>query len=309
MAVGYLIIGASRAVLQKTLATGDNLGEITAKLGTLGMLMHCFGALTALSITHVLGFWGQLGALTAGAAAGFYAPVRASQCVVMTSVSLRRVVARWAEPRAGAPCGEGGAAPPPGTAAAASVDAAAGWGECPSPEALHAELAARWSVRHSLAARASAWRELFSSDAGQLRVADGVTLHVGPAVSSPGDVAALLAWRRAAREGGGESPPWTLCASGGGRLLLLYDTHAAPADVIDGFAVAWLAAAASAPSLRGGREEAMRGLAAASAASLGQWRRDAASLRASMEAAGWQCSACSVDDPSRRVTWPPQGLE
>jgi len=77
---------------------------------------------------------------------------------------------------------------------------------------------------------------------------------VGPAVSSPGDVAALLAWRRAAREGGGESPPWTLCASGGGRLLLLYDTHAAPADVIDGFAVAWLAAAASAPSLRGGRE-------------------------------------------------------
>ncbi|EOD36829.1 hypothetical protein EMIHUDRAFT_462361 [Emiliania huxleyi CCMP1516] len=223
---GYLIIGASRAVLQKTLATG--------------------------------------------AAAGFYAPVRASQCVVMTSVtavSLRRVVARWAEPRAGAPCGEGGAAPPPGTAAAASVDAAAGWGECPSPEALHAELAARWSVRHSLAARASAWRELFSSDAGQLRVADG------------------------AREGGGESPPWTLCASGGGRLLLLYDTHAAPADVIDGFA------------------EAMRGLAAASAASLGQWRRDAASLRASMEAAGWQCSACSVDDPSRRVTWPPQGLE
>ena len=114
--------------------------------------------------------------LVLGAAAGFYAPVRASQCVVMTSVtavSLRRVVARWAEPRAGAPCGEGGAAPPPGTAAAASVDAAAGWGECPSPEALHAELAARWSVRHSLAARASAWRELFSSDAGQLRVADG----------------------------------------------------------------------------------------------------------------------------------------
>ena len=26
---GYLIIGASRAVLQKTLATGDNLGEVT----------------------------------------------------------------------------------------------------------------------------------------------------------------------------------------------------------------------------------------------------------------------------------------
>jgi hypothetical protein len=54
---GYLVIGASRAVLQKTLATGDNLGEITTKLGTLGMLMHCFGAATALTLIHPLGFW------------------------------------------------------------------------------------------------------------------------------------------------------------------------------------------------------------------------------------------------------------
>ena len=53
---GYLVIGASRAVLQKTLATGDNLGEITTKLGTLGMLMHCFGAATALTLIHHLGF-------------------------------------------------------------------------------------------------------------------------------------------------------------------------------------------------------------------------------------------------------------
>jgi hypothetical protein len=31
---------------------------VTAKLGTLGMLMHCFGALTALTLVQVLGFWG-----------------------------------------------------------------------------------------------------------------------------------------------------------------------------------------------------------------------------------------------------------
>ena len=37
---GYLVIGASRAVLQKTLATGDNLGEITTKLGTVSPWDH-----------------------------------------------------------------------------------------------------------------------------------------------------------------------------------------------------------------------------------------------------------------------------
>eukprot|EP00966_Prymnesium_polylepis_P186516 4323502-Prymnesium_polylepis.1 len=123
---GYLVIGASRAVLQKALATGDNLGEITAKLGTLGMLMHCFGAATALTLTQFLGFWGQLGAISAGAVVGFYAPVRASQCVLMssvTAVSLRRLVRQWAAARA----------------------AAAPW-ECPSPAGMHDELAARWRV-------------------------------------------------------------------------------------------------------------------------------------------------------------------
>ena len=82
---GYLVIGASRAVLQKTLATGDNLGEITAKIGTLGMLMHCFGAATALTLASNVGFYGQLCAISLGAVAGFYAPMRASQCVVMSS--------------------------------------------------------------------------------------------------------------------------------------------------------------------------------------------------------------------------------
>ena len=86
---GYLVIGATRAVLQKTLATGDNLGEVTAKLGTLGMLMHCFGAATALTLVHLLDFWGQLAALSAGAAVGFYAPVRASQCAAYTWTWLR----------------------------------------------------------------------------------------------------------------------------------------------------------------------------------------------------------------------------
>ena len=80
---GYLVIGASRAVLQKTLASGENLGEVTARLGTLGMLMHCFGAATALTLEQFHDFWGQFAALSAGAAVGFYAPVRASECVVM----------------------------------------------------------------------------------------------------------------------------------------------------------------------------------------------------------------------------------
>ena len=197
---GYLIIGASRAVLQKTLATGDNLGEITTKLGTLGMLMHCFGAATALTLIHHLGFWGQLGAISAGAAVGFYAPVRASQCVAepitlmhslhadghpvrrgepraqrtarrpssaqcctapraalwvrrcvvmstVTLVSLRRLVKRWADERGDASSASSSGAPTP-------ADAAHGppppWA-CPSPEQLHNELAARWSVVYSLA--------------------------------------------------------------------------------------------------------------------------------------------------------------
>jgi hypothetical protein len=201
---GYLVIGASRAVLQKTLATGDNLGEITTKLGTLGMLMHCFGAATALTLIHHLGFWvrrqpapppphfpscqflarislcnvcschgiqrhnglgqGQLGAIGAGAVAGFYAPVRASQCVVMsavTFVSLRRLVKRWAEQRRRRQQQRR----VPEEAAAAAAAAAAPW-VCPSPEQLHDELAARWSFVYSLAARASVWREVALADTG-----------------------------------------------------------------------------------------------------------------------------------------------
>ena len=41
----------------------------------------------------------------------------------------------------------------------------------------------------------------------------------------------------------------------------------------------------------------------ASAASLPAWRRAGAELREAMEAAGWQCAACSIDDVSRRVRW------
>ena len=49
--------------------------------------------------------------------------------------------------------------------------------------------------------------------------------------------------------------------------------------------------------------EAAAELAAASVASLGEWRRDAVALRGAMEAAGWQTEACSVDDVTRRVVW------
>ena len=38
--------------------------KVTAKLGTIGMLMHCFGAATALTLVHYLDFWGQLAAIT-----------------------------------------------------------------------------------------------------------------------------------------------------------------------------------------------------------------------------------------------------
>jgi hypothetical protein len=84
---GYLVIGASRAVLQKTLATSDNLGEITTKLGMLGMLMHCLGAATALTLIHNLGFWGQLAAISTGAASVL--AYRAVTLTAATSVLLR----------------------------------------------------------------------------------------------------------------------------------------------------------------------------------------------------------------------------
>ena len=45
------------------------------------------------------------------------------------------------------------------------------------------------------------------------------------------------------------------------------------------------------------------GLAAACVASLPAWRQDTTVLRDALEAAGWQCAACSVDDVSRRVEW------
>ena len=292
---GYLVIGASRAVLQKTLASGENLGEVTARLGTLGMLMHCFGAATALTLVQFLDFWGQFAALSAGAAVGFYAPVRASECVVMstvTAVSLRRLVARWAEARA-VVHGRGGPRR---------------WA-CPSPTALHDELAARWSWRYSLAARAGAWRELLTTDASlrdaaHVLRAGSASLLVGPELASAADVSALAAWRAAMRAADADPPAaWTLGAGGDGKLLLVYEKVATPADVIEGFAVAWLAAHAAAPALGGGRLAAEAALASASVESLAAWRRDAASLRDAMDAAGWQCDGCNVDDPSRRVEW------
>ena len=307
---GYLIIGASRAVLQKALATGDNLGEVTTKLGTIGMsmhrlgaahtymhtcththigtvgmLMHCFGAASALTLTQYLGFWAQLGAISAGAIVGFYAPMRASQSVVMSSVTtvcLRRIVRRWVSAR----------------------DTPA-WA-CPSPVQLHEELAARWSFSYSLAARATTWRELLRGDAAsgaELRVG-GVSLRIAPVLSSPVDVAALAEWRDALYAAQ-TSPPstWTLGAPGEGRLLLLYGADARPEDLIEGFAVAWLAALEAAEALCEGREAAAKGLAEASVACLPEWRRESVALRTSMQAAGWQCSSCSIDDVSRRVEW------
>ena len=280
---GYLVIGASRAVLQKTLATGDNLGETTAKLGMLGMLMHCFGSVTALTLTQYLDFWGQFAAISAGAVVGFYAPVRASSCVVMSSVtvvSLRRVASRWSDAR----------------------EAAAPW-TCPTPSHLHDELAARWTVRHSLASRTNAWRELLLGDPGVLR-SGRVALHVGPALASADDVAAVAGWRDGVRAAGvGVPDAWTLGAAGDGRLLLLYSKSATSADVIEGFAVAWLATRELEAELCGERAAASAGLAAASAASLDEWRCAAAEMRESMEAAGWECERCSADDVAHRVEW------
>ena len=311
--VGYLVIGASRAVLQKTLATGDNLGEITTKLGTLGMLMHCFGSATALTLIHYLGFWGQLGAISAGAAVGFYAPMRASQCVVMptvTIVSLRRLVKRWAEHRVGLPT------TPASSAAEAVSDSGPASGaesvplawQCPSPEQLHEELAARWSFAYSLRSRANVWREVFLADSGVFHIvgmgSDSIALHVAPALHSAADVAAVAGWREDLRAAGVDVPSgWTLGAGGDGRLLLLYSTSAKAADVIEGFAVAWTAAHRAAAALSGGREASEAGLREASLESLSNWRHNATQLYGAMDDAGWQCAACCADDVSRRVDW------
>ena len=300
---GYLVIGAARAVLQKTLATGDNLGEITTKLGTLGMMMHCFGAATALTLIHNLGFWGQLGAISAGAAVGFYAPMRASQCVVMSTVTLvplRRLVKRWVEQ--GGPAAPGASVAPSAPGASAGEANAPPW-QCPSPEQLHEELVARWSFFYSMRSRANVWREILFTDPGVLSVGS-VALHVAPVLDSAADVAAVAGWRDDLRAAGVEVPSgWTLGAGGDGRLILLYSTSATSADVIEGFAVAWLAACRAAVPLSGGRDAAAAALGAASLTSLSDWRNDASNLRDTMEAAGWHCAACCADDVTRRVDW------
>ena len=156
---------------------------------------------------------------------------------------------------------------------------------------------------YSLLARTSIWRELLVADPGVLRVGD-VSLHIAPVLSSPDDVAAFVGWRDQLRRAGANVPDaWTLGAGGEGRLLLLYTADATPADVIEGFIVAWLAAQEAAAPLANRREAAADGLAAFSVGSLSDWRRDSAALRDEMEAAGWQCATCCVDDTSRRVEW------
>ena len=307
---GYLIIGASRAVLQKTLATGDNLGEVTAKLGTLGMLMHCFGAATALTLIQFLGFWGQLGAISTGAVVGFYAPVRASRCVIMSQlspISLRKLARRWASARSDL---NGAVA---GTVAFEDGGRADQW-TCPSPAELHEELAARWSVAYSFTSRVRAWRELISpADATVVHVSGaggvsiGVSLHVAPALSSPDDVAALVDWRTKLSAAGIAVPTaWALGATGKGQLMLLYSQEATNKDVIEGFAVAWLAANAAADQLCDDQTAAaMAGLAEVSASWLPAWRREAAGLHAAMETAGWRCLGGCIDDITRRVEWVP----
>ena len=99
----------------------------------------------------------------------------------------------------------------------------------------------------------SVWREVLGPrpDAARRVVRIGrVALHVAPALSSPADVAALAAWRGALLSAGEEPPAaWSLGAGGEGRLLLLYARDASPADLIEGFAVAWLAARDAAGAL------------------------------------------------------------
>ena len=60
--------------------------------------MHCLGAATALTLVHLLSFEGQLGALFAGAAVGFYAPVRASQVCPSSAPPLHLLCTSSAPP-------------------------------------------------------------------------------------------------------------------------------------------------------------------------------------------------------------------
>ena len=149
------------------------------------------------------------------------------------------------------------------------------------------------------------------ADSGVIRVATGagaVTLHAAPALQSAADVAAIAEWREDLCAAGVDVPSgWTLGAGGDGRLLLLYSTSAEPADVIEGFAVAWLVAHRAAAALGGGRDVAVAGLREASLTSLSDWRRGATHLRGAMEDAGWQCAACCADDVSRRIDWKLRG--
>ena len=244
--------------------------------------MHCFGSATALGMIQFLDFWGQLSAISVGAAVGFYAPMRASQCVVMptvTTISLRRVAERWV-----------------------ANDAVSPW-VCPSPSELHDQLTARWNFRYSLKSRMNAVRELWKSDSTVMRVGEsGVSLSVAPMLSSAADVAVLGDWRAQLRTAGVEPPSnWALGAGGDGRLLLLYSTTATASDVVEGFGVAWLAAQEAGDVLSGGRDEAMAGFAEASATSLPEWSRKATDLFNSMEAAGWHCT--EFDDAACRVEW------
>eukprot|EP00756_Hemistasia_phaeocysticola_P064577 Hpha_TRINITY_DN7907_c0_g1::TRINITY_DN7907_c0_g1_i3::g.145974::m.145974 len=80
---GYLTIGAARAVMQQSLATGNNLGEITAKLGTMGMVLHALGSLAALSVAQVFGVQGQAMALGLAVFLCGYAPLQATRYITL----------------------------------------------------------------------------------------------------------------------------------------------------------------------------------------------------------------------------------
>ena len=77
-------------------------------------------------------------------------------------------------------------------------------------------------------------------------------------------------------------------------------TAATPADVIEGFAVAWLGARGG-PALRVAPAAEARSPSPRRVARGGRRRR---LLRDAMDAAGWQCDGCNVDDLSRRVEGP-----
>ena len=73
----------SRAVLQKTLASGENLGEVTARRHARhadALLRRCHRA----QLVQFLDFWGQFAARRAAAGS---TPVRASARVVMSTVT------------------------------------------------------------------------------------------------------------------------------------------------------------------------------------------------------------------------------